>query len=208
MLLPFIAAALALLIMPGPAVMYIVTRSATQGRAAGIASVLGIASGGLVHVIASVAGLSLLIARSAVAVQYLRIGGAIYLAWLGVQKLREATAETSAETPALAPRSNWQIYRDGVIVNVLNPKTALFFVAFLPQFVDAGRPVTPQLLLLGMTFITLAVITDACWAIAAATVSSRLAKRRTIGTRLSAYAAAAVYFGLAATAMVTNRRAS
>jgi threonine/homoserine/homoserine lactone efflux protein len=207
MIISFIVAALILLAMPGPAVIYIVTRSATQGRRAGVASVLGIASGGLVHVIASVAGLSLLLARSAAAMQYLRFAGALYLLYLGVQKIREARLSPATEAaPVPAAVSFWRIYRDGFVVNILNPKTALFFLAFLPQFVRPDAPATKQLLMLGMTFISLAVMTDSCWALAATSLTNRIRGRLQFGRRAASYSAAAVYFGLATAAVVTGRR--
>ncbi|HJQ36815.1 MAG TPA: LysE family translocator [Thermoanaerobaculia bacterium] len=202
----FIAAALLLLAMPGPAVLYIVTRSATQGRTAGIASVLGVASGGLVHVLASVAGLSLLVARSATAMQYLRYGGALYLFYLGVQKLREAHAPDRQECLSSTASSFWRIYRDGFVVNILNPKTALFFLAFLPQFIDPAAPAARQVLVLGMLFVTMAVITDSCWAFAASSITNRVKSRFALGRRTAAYSAAAVYMGLAATAVVTGQK--
>ncbi len=205
----FIAAALLLLAMPGPAVIYIVTRSATQGRSAGIASVLGVASGGLVHVLASVAGLSLLVARSATAMQYLRYGGALYLFFLGVQKLREAhtPADPQLPPPVFDAKSFWRIYRDGFLVNILNPKTALFFLAFLPQFIDPAAPAARQALVLGVLFVSLAVITDSCWAFAASSITSRVKSRFSLGRKTAAYSAAAVYMGLAATTVMTGRRA-
>jgi threonine/homoserine/homoserine lactone efflux protein len=209
-MISFVAAALLLLALPGPAVIYIVTRSATQGRSAGIASVLGVASGGLVHVLASVAGLSLLVARSATAMQYLRYAGAFYLFYLGVQKLREA--HTPADNAQLPPpvfdaKSFWRIYRDGFVVNILNPKTALFFLAFLPQFIDPAAPAARQVLVLGVLFVSMAVITDSCWAFAASSITSRVKSRFALGGRTAAYSAAAVYMGLAATTVFTGRRA-
>jgi threonine/homoserine/homoserine lactone efflux protein len=187
----FIAASLLLLLIPGPAVIYIATRSASQGRAAGLVSVAGIATGGLVHVIGAAVGVSAILARSAVAMQYVRWLGAAYLIWLGVQKLREASA---AAVPAgIETRRSplGKIYKDGVIVNVFNPKTALFFLAFLPQFGST----LPQLLLLGTTFVVMAVITDSAYALAAAGIAAAARKHARFG-RAGAYLSSAVYIGL------------
>src|SRR5262245_57466906 len=129
----FAAAALVLAVTPGPAVLYIVTRSVSQGRLAGVVSCLGVAVGGMVHVLAAAAGLSVVLATSALAFNIVKYAGAAYLVWLGIQKLTRAPrpdAEASAE-----PHSLLRVFREGVVVNVLNPKTALFFLAFLPQFV-------------------------------------------------------------------------
>jgi len=197
-LLSFFVAALLLLAIPGPAVLYIATRSATQGRVAGFVSVLGIASGGMVHLLASIAGLSLIFARSAAAIEYVRFAGAIYLFYLGIRKLRDGAAPAEERLPRR--QTLWAIYRDGVIVNVFNPKTALFFFSFLPQFVSAGGNVTGQLLFLGCAFVSLALITDSCWALAASSAASMLSHRA------SAYASGLIYMGLAVAAAVGGRR--
>ena len=144
----FAAAALALLVIPGPAVIYITTRSIDQGRAAGFASVLGIATGTLVHTAAAAVGLSALLASSAVAFGIVKYAGAGYLVFLGLRRL--LAAEPPGQDLVVPPRSLRRIYGQGVLVNVLNPKTAVFVFAFLPQFVDPGRgPVPLQIVLLG-----------------------------------------------------------
>ncbi len=133
----FAAAAIALLVIPGPAVLYIVTQSIEHGRTAGLVSMLGIQTGGLVHVLAAALGLSALLMRSATAFEIVKFAGAGYLIFLGLRKLfSRERFETTSERP---PRRLDRLYRQGIVVNVLNPKTALFFFAFLPQFV-ASRP--------------------------------------------------------------------
>jgi threonine/homoserine/homoserine lactone efflux protein len=148
-LVTFAAACVLFAVIPGPAVIYIVTRSVDQGRMAGIASVFGIASGTLVHVPAAALGLSALLLSSATAFTIVRYLGAAYLVYLGVKKILDRDGEL---TPDGAPRQSLRrIYRQGAIVGVLNPKTALFFLAFLPQFVDPARgSVTLQFIVLGV----------------------------------------------------------
>lgn len=162
----FVMAALVLLLTPGPAVLYIVTRSIDEGRRAGLTSVLGVHVGTLVHVMAAALGLSALLAASAAAFTAVKFLGAAYLVYLGVRRLLDgSTPAVSAErrTPRLS-----RAFVDGVVVNVLNPKTALFFLAFLPQFVDASRgAVGGQVLTLGALFVALGLMTDGLYALAA-----------------------------------------
>jgi threonine/homoserine/homoserine lactone efflux protein len=171
----FAVASLALLVVPGPSVLYIVTRS-VQGRAAGLVSVLGIHTGSTVHVLAAALGVSAILASSALAFGVVKYAGAAYLIWLGIRALRRR--EVAVTEPGARPRSLRQIYAQGVVVNVLNPKTALFFLAFLPQFVDPSRgSVTLQVVVLGLTFIALGLLSDGTYALASARVSRRLAGR-------------------------------
>jgi threonine/homoserine/homoserine lactone efflux protein len=169
----FVAAALALLLTPGPAVLYIVARSIDQGRRAGLVSMLGVHVGTLVHVAAAAAGLSALLAASATAFNLVKLLGAAYLIYVGVRRL---LARTSATT--IGRRRNRRLPRafaDGILVNTLNPKTALFFLAFLPQFVDLSRgSVGVQILSLGLLFMALGVITDGLYAISAGTAAEWL----------------------------------
>jgi len=174
----FAAAAFALAVVPGPAVLYIVAQSVDQGRLAGLVSALGIATGSLVHVVAATIGLSSLLASSATAFTIVKFAGAAYLIVLGIRRL--ATREVLEEDDvARVPRPRRRLYRDGVVVNVLNPKTALFFLAFLPQFVDPEHGVaTLQILLLGLMFSTIALCSDATWALAAGTLGAWLKRSR------------------------------
>lgn len=175
----FVAASLALLVVPGPAVFYIVTRSVSQGRSAGVVSMLGVQAGGLVHVAAAALGVSAILASSATAFTAVKVAGAAYLVYLGIQRLRHA-GET--DLGALPPASRATLFRQGMVVNVLNPKTAMFFLAFLPQFVDphAGSAAL-QVLLLGGLFITLATLSDGLYALVAGTIADRL--RRSVRAR-------------------------
>jgi threonine/homoserine/homoserine lactone efflux protein len=169
----FAAAAIALLVIPGPAVLYIVTQSIEHGRTAGLVSMLGIQTGGLVHVLAAALGLSALLMRSATAFEIVKFAGAGYLIFLGLRKLfSRERFETTSERP---PRRLDRLYRQGIVVNVLNPKTALFFFAFLPQFVDVDQgSVGLQIAVLGVFFLVLAIISDGMYALAAGTASDWL----------------------------------
>jgi threonine/homoserine/homoserine lactone efflux protein len=166
----FVAAALALLITPGPAVLYIVARSVDSGRRVGLVSVLGIEVGGLFHVVAAALGISALLVSSALAFTVIKYLGAIYLIFLGVRRL----LEKHVDQHTLAPRSEGlvRVFGQGVLVNVFNPKTALFFFAFLPQFVDPSRgEVGVQVLLLGMIWTALATCSDSLYALLAGSAS-------------------------------------
>jgi threonine/homoserine/homoserine lactone efflux protein len=173
----FMLASLALAVVPGPAVLYIVAQSVDQGRFAGLVSAFGIGVGGLVHVVAATIGLSSLLASSATAFTIVKYAGAAYLIVLGVRRL--ITRERMEEEVQHAPRSRRRLFVDGVVVNVLNPKTALFFLAFLPQFVDPDAGfATLQILLLGLLFVAIALCSDSLWALAAGTLGSWLRRSR------------------------------
>jgi threonine/homoserine/homoserine lactone efflux protein len=184
----FAAAGLAFLAIPGPSVFYIVTRSLVQGRRAGVTSMLGVQAGGLVHVVAAAFGVSALIASSAEAFTVVKYAGAAYLVLLGVRKLT-AGDEEAADYEPIGPSSSAHLFWHGVIVNVLNPKTALFFLAFLPQFVDpAAGPVWPQMLVLGTLLVVLGVLSDGAYALLAAGAGSKLrsvARTRRVLERVS-----------------------
>jgi threonine/homoserine/homoserine lactone efflux protein len=195
----FSLAALALLAIPGPAVLYIVVQSAEQGRRVGLASVAGIHLGTLVHVTAATAGLSALIVASALAFSVVKYAGAAYLIYLGVRKLLERETRTSVERRQEPLR---RAFARGVVVNVLNPKTALFFLAFLPQFVNAHRGgVWSQVLVLGLVFVGLGLVSDSLYALAAGTISGVLRRRR----NSLRYGSGVVYIGLGVTAALVKR---
>jgi threonine/homoserine/homoserine lactone efflux protein len=195
----FSAAALALLAVPGPAVLYIVVQSAEQGRRVGLASVAGIHLGTLVHVAAAALGLSALIVASAVAFSVVKYAGAAYLVYLGIRKLLERDSPTSLEHRR---EPLGRAFVRGVVVNVLNPKTALFFLAFLPQFVDADSGgVWSQALVLGFVFVGLGLVTDSLYALAAGTVGGLLRRKR----RALRYGSGVVFIGLGATAALAKR---
>jgi threonine/homoserine/homoserine lactone efflux protein len=162
----FTVAAVVLLVIPGPAVLYIVAQSISRGRLAGIVSMLGIQVGGLVHVAAAAAGLSALLVRSAFAFNLVKYAGAAYLIFLGLRRLLGREREEALG--ARPERSLWRLFGQGIAVNVLNPKTALFFFSFLPQFVDVERgSVALQIATLGLLFILLATVSDGLYALAA-----------------------------------------
>ena len=173
----FCAASLALAVVPGPAVLYIVAQSVDQGRLAGLVSALGIGVGGLVHVLAATIGLSSLLASSATAFTIVKYAGAAYLVILGIRRM--LTQEMVENDIARAPRSRRRLFADGVVVNVLNPKTALFFIAFLPQFVDPeASTVSLQIFGLGLIFVVIALSSDSLWALAAGTAGAWLKRSR------------------------------
>src|SRR5436190_18419519 len=165
----FVVAALLLLITPGPAVLYIVTRSMDQGRRAGLVSMLGVHAGTLVHIAAAAAGLSALLMASATAFSVVKYLGAGYLVYLGVRRLLDRSTLAAERPPAVRLR---RAFMDGFVVNLLNPKTGLFFLAFLPQFADVSRGhVGVQVLVLGLIFVGLGLVTDGLYAFGAGTAA-------------------------------------
>ena len=203
-LLGFIAAALVLLLTPGPGVMYIVARSIGQGSRAGLVSVLGLSAGALVHVAAAAAGISTILLASATAFGLVKAAGAAYLIYLGIRTLLARGAVASTEV--CTPRSAGRLFADGALVSVLNPKIALFFLAFLPQFVDPGRgPVAQQILLLGLLYVALALVTDSAYAWLAGSLRHRLRDRALQGP-LPRYISGSVYLGLGVGTALTGRR--
>ena len=192
-------AALALLAIPGPAVLYIVVQSADQGRRVGLASVAGVHLGTLVHVAAASAGLSAVIVASSVAFSAVKYAGAAYLIYLGVRKLLDRDAQTRVERTREPLR---RAFARGTIVNALNPKTALFFLAFLPQFVAPDRDgVWSQALVLGFVFVGLGLVTDSLYALAAGTVAGLLRRQR----NAVGYGSGIVFIALGATAALAKR---
>ncbi len=174
----FLGATLVFLLTPGPAVLYIVARSASQGRAAGLASVAGVEAGNLVHAAAAALGLSSLLVASSLAFGIVKYLGAAYLVWLGLRTLLTRPVATEGQPAPAAPR-HWVTFRQGFVVAVLNPKTALFFLAFLPQFADPhAGPLAPQLLFLGVTFVAMAFVTDAGYALLSGALAPLLSRRR------------------------------
>ncbi|TMR21088.1 LysE family translocator [Nonomuraea turkmeniaca] len=192
----FSVATLGLLIVPGPAVLYIVTRSVSQGRTAGLISVLGVHLGSVVHVAAAALGISALLAASATAFTVVKYVGVAYLVWLGVRKLmRRAEGEKAIE---LKVQSRQRLFWEGFVVNVLNPKTAIFFLAFLPQFArpEAG-PIGPQILLFGLLWIVLGMASDGTYAMLASALADRVQRSARARRRLDV-GSGLVYLGLAA----------
>lgn len=200
------ATALAVLLVPGPAVLYIAARSAAQGRRAGIVSVLGVHAGTLVHIAAAAAGLSALIVASAAAFTTVKVAGGIYLIWLGVKTVTARRPPGPAAVPTA--KAMHRLFVDGFTVNVLNPKTALFFLALLPQFVDHRRgPVLPQIVVLGMLYVLLGVCTDGAYAMLGARLGA-LVTRRPILHRRARLTEGAILVGLGVSALAVPARRS
>ncbi|HEY2940355.1 MAG TPA: LysE family translocator [Gaiellaceae bacterium] len=196
----FVGAALLLLVVPGPAVLYVVTQSVSQGRRAGLASVAGITTGTLVHIVAATIGLSALLASSALAFNVVKYLGAAYLIVVGIRRLAGLDQE---ERRTQAPRNHGRLYRQGIVVNVLNPKTALFFLAFLPQFVDPSRgAASAQILVLGLLFACLGLLSDGTWALVAGTLGARLRRSARL-PQVQRYVSGSVFVGLGAAAALS-----
>lgn len=199
----FIAAALALVLTPGPAVIYIITRSVDQGRRAGLVSMLGIEVGNLFHVVAAALGVSAILMSSALAFEIVKYLGAAYLIYLGIRKLMTPVKQPT-EVVLGEEKSLWRIFSQGAVVAILNPKTALFFLAFLPQFVDSAKGQVPlQTLLLGLIVVGLAVVTDSGYALLAGTVGNWLKMSAWYG-RFQRYVAGGVYVGLGVLAAISG----
>jgi threonine/homoserine/homoserine lactone efflux protein len=207
----FAVAAVTLLLIPGPAVLYIVTRTLDQGRAAGLASVCGVHVGTLLHVAAAALGLSALLVSSATAYDTVRWLGAAYLVWLGVRRLLardEDVPEAAAAGPGARRTGLGRIFAQGVVVNVLNPKTALFFFAFLPQFVDTSRGSVPfQVVVLGAAFVLLGLLSDGAYALLASTGAGWLRRRPKVA-RASRLVSGGVLISLGVTTALAGSRSS
>jgi len=202
-LLLFAGASLALLAIPGPAVIYVVTRSIEHGRTAGMVSMLGVETGTFAYALAAAAGLSGLIAASVTAFTVVKYAGAAYLLYLGVRKLLERDQPQDA-----LPSGRSQLFLKGTLVQLLNPKIAIFFVAFLPQFVHSSRgPVAVQILVLGTIFTLLAVLSDGAYVLLGGAVSGWLRTGRSARSRL-AKLSGGVYIGLGLTAALSGSRPS
>jgi threonine/homoserine/homoserine lactone efflux protein len=197
----FCLASVALAVVPGPAVTYIVMHSVDKGRRAGLAAAAGVASGGLVHVAAATAGLSAVIASSATAFTVVKLVGAAYLIVVGIRRILSREEAEDVQAPPVPMRD---LYRQGVIVNVFNPKTALFFLAFLPQFVDTGASVPPQVAVLGLTFALIAFASDCTYALLADLLAGRL-RRSGGGALLRRYATGGIFVALGVTAAAAHR---
>ena len=196
-ILLFTLAALGLLLIPGPSVLYIVTRSVAQGRRAGLASVGGIELAGLTHAAAAALGLSALLLTSALAFKVVKYVGAAYLIYLGV---RTMLTRDDGKQVISAPQKLSRLFSQGYLVNLLNPKTALFFYAFLPQFVDPARgAVVWQILFFGILFVVLASCTDSTYALLSATLGHRLTKHSRFQP-FRRYITGSIYIGLGITA--------
>ncbi|WP_141581594.1 LysE family translocator [Actinomadura sp. WMMA1423] len=194
----FLLAALTLVAIPGPNHLYITTRSVGEGRRAGIASALGVETGTLVHIGAAAAGLSAIVAASATAFGFLRYAGAAYLIYLAYRTLRN---RHHADDLDLEPRPLHRVYLDGVLVNVLNPKVVLFFLAFLPQFVDQDAGAVPlQIAVMGAATALIGLTVDIVYAVAAGSIGAWLRARPGFRRR-QRYATGLIYLALGAAAV-------
>lgn len=203
-LLAFIGAGLILNITPGPDVLYIVGRSISQGRLAGVVSALGISAGCLFHIAAAALGLSTLMLALPLAYDLVRYAGAAYLVWMGVCAIRARSSALAVQAMDDVPLA--AIFRQGMVTSALNPKVALFFVAFLPQFTDAARgPLALQFLLLGVIFVMNGLLVCLGYALAASWLGSWLTARYDIHTWLNR-AMGALFIGLGLRLAFGDRR--
>lgn len=195
-LLLFAATSFAIAIVPGPAVLYIVARSVNQGRLAGIVSMLGIEFGNFFHIAAAALGLSALLMSSALAFSIVKNLGAAYLIYLGIRTL--LSRDPIQPDRSVKPDSFKRIFFQGVVVNVLNPKAALFYFAFLPQFVDSSKSTVSQILILGFLFVLIATLSDGLYALVAGSIG-QLLRGNLRFLRTQRYFSGSVYLGLGLT---------
>ena len=198
----FLIASFVLAVTPGPGVFYIVTRSVLQGRRFGLASVGGVALGNFGNAVGASIGLAALFTVSSLAFTVVKYAGALYLVSLGVRALR---TPPPMEPMDVKPARLGPIFRDGFVVALLNPKTAIFFAAFLPQFIDVRANPLPQSLALGALFVAMAILTDTAYACAAGAVAPILTRARGVRT-LGRYLTGSAFIGLGLLAAVSGSR--
>ena len=196
----FAFATLLLTVSPGPGVLYVTARSLTQGRRAGFASMFGIEFGEVVWLAAAATGVAALLAASVGALTVLSFAGAAYLIYLGIQRWRQVGA---VYAPPPAPLG--RIFVQGVVTQLLNPKVAVFFVAFLPQFLDTRQPIAAQVAILGVVYVAIAIVVDVTYVMSASAVSSRFMRSRIAQVR-TGRVAAATYVALGVAAAATGVR--
>jgi threonine/homoserine/homoserine lactone efflux protein len=200
----FVVASLVLLLTPGPAVLFIVARSIQQGRTAGLVSVVGIHLGTIAHITAAAVGLSALIVSSALAFAIIKYLGAAYLTWMGIRTLM--AKDPDPKLPVVPAEPLHRAFRDGFIVNLFNPKTAIFFLAFLPQFVDPARGgLHWQILILGLTFMVLGILSDGVFALVAGAAGDFLRRSRRF-QRFLRWFSGTSFIGLGVTAALATRK--
>ena len=198
----FVSATLALLLSPGPVVLYIVALSLNQGRMAGFVSLLGIGLGSVVHISFAALGLSVLLMQSALAFSVVKYLGAAYLIILGIRTLTSRAQASDVQSIQAMSRS--QIFRQGFLVNLLNPKTALFFLSFLPQFADPSRgPVVLQIIILGTIFVGMSIVSDSMYILVAGTVGQKLSGNLLLA-RAQKVLAGTTYIGLGLLAALSS----
>ena len=201
----FLVTSFVLAVTPGPGVVYVVARTAAQGRRAGLASVAGVALGNLCNAVAASFGLAALFAASAAAFTVVKLAGAAYLIYLGVRALRPA--RSAAESPVFRAPDIAGIFREGFTVALLNPKTALFFAALLPQFIQPSHSDAIQGVVLAVVFVGIAVITDSAYVLAASVAKAKLGSSPAT-QRLGRYATAATFVGLGLFAAASGSRST
>ena len=204
LLAAFLAASCILAVTPGPGVLYIVTRSLVQGRRSGLISVAGVALGNLGNALGASIGLAALFAVSSAAFMIVKYAGALYLIYLGIQALRAPDSVATPDVPAATPLS--RIFRDGFIVALLNPKTAVFFAAFLPQFMHVQTASMLRSALLGSLFAAIAAVTDTAYAITASAMAPTLTRADSLRS-LGRYASGGMFIGLGLLAAFSEARA-
>jgi len=200
----FLVSSLVLALTPGPGVLYIVTRSLVQGRRHGLLSVFGVALGNLGNALAASLGLAALFAASALAFSIVKYAGALYLVYLGVRMLSSSPSAPALEVAA--PSSLNRVFRDGFVVALLNPKTTVFFAAFLPQFLSPGAPFVVQSVTLGAVFVAIAALTDSAYALAAGVLAPRLRGGR--GSDLGRALGGLMFIGLGLFTALAGSRAA
>jgi threonine/homoserine/homoserine lactone efflux protein len=199
----FAAAAFVLIAIPGPNMIYLVARSLSEGRRAGLLSALGVETGTLVHTAAAAIGLSAVLASSATAFAVVKYAGAAYLVYLGLRALLGRAHGSGDDVRAAPPPGDGHVYRQALLTQVLNPKVAIFFLAFLPQFIDPDRAAAPQIVVLGLTLAVMGLSIGAFTALAAGTLSERLRARRSGGRPWGRWASGVVYLALGAYAALS-----
>lgn len=198
----FATATFVLTVTPGPGVLYVVGRSVGGGRRVGLASMLGIETGEAIYIAAAALGITAVLAASATALSVVRYAGAAYLIFLGIRAWRHPDTDEQADDRS---GGHWAAYGRGLVVQLLNPKVAVFFVAYFPQFIRPGQPVAPQVLVLGCVYLAIAVLTDTGYVLLASWVASKLARTERARHR-RARVSAVIYFVLAAAAIIIGGR--
>jgi threonine/homoserine/homoserine lactone efflux protein len=203
----FLFASFILAVTPGPGVLYIVARSVSQGPTSGLASVAGVALGNFGNALAASFGLAALFAVSSLAFTIVKYAGAAYLIYLGIQALRANASTHDANETEVKPLDFRRIFRDGFIVALLNPKTTIFFAAFLPQFINPTGSVALQSIALGAIFVVIAAFTDSMYAFAASRIAPLFASAKN-ATTIGRYASGVTYIGMGLLATFTPQRAA
>jgi threonine/homoserine/homoserine lactone efflux protein len=204
-IITFAIASVALLLIPGPAVIYVLNRSVSDGREVGLAAVAGLELGNFVHVIAATVGLSAILATSATAFNIVKLLGASYLIFVGIRTLLRHPQQIASDSTSVSLRRS---FTQGIIVNTLNPKVALFFLSYLPQFIDADKGAAwSQALVLGSTFVFIGCLTDGMYALTASALRGVLLKGRTLPF-VQRYVAVTVFIALGIVAATTSPSAS